>query len=186
MRLLLPGDLGKHTVAEGTKVGSLPVTADRPRYKWAASPQQSPSSFLQKTASGMAEPGSEASSEESLGTTEPTEGAPKSPKQKQPRCRRRRRRHCLDSFATYFPRVLRQVHEGLSLSQEAVSVLDSFAKDIFERIADEATCLVRSTKRSTISYGEIQTAVRLLLPGDLGKHAVAEGTKALIRYISRR
>uniref|UniRef100_A0A3Q2H5Q9 H2B.W histone 1 n=2 Tax=Equus TaxID=9789 RepID=A0A3Q2H5Q9_HORSE len=147
---------------------------------------QSPSSFLQKTASGMAEPGSEASSEESLGTTEPTEGAPKSPKQKQPRCRRRRRRHCLDSFATYFPRVLRQVHEGLSLSQEAVSVLDSFAKDIFERIADEATCLVRSTKRSTISYGEIQTAVRLLLPGDLGKHAVAEGTKALIRYISRR
>uniref|UniRef100_A0A8C4LUH8 Histone H2B n=1 Tax=Equus asinus TaxID=9793 RepID=A0A8C4LUH8_EQUAS len=151
-------------------------------------PQQSPSSFLQKTASGMAEPGSEASSEESLGTTEPTEAAPKSPKQKQPRRRRRRRRRrcCLDSFATYFPRVLRQVHEGLSLSQEAVSVLDSFAKDIFERIADEATCLVRSTKRSTISCREIQTAVRLLLPGDLGKHAVAEGTKALIRYISRR
>ncbi|XP_070462225.1 histone H2B type W-T-like [Equus przewalskii] len=138
----------------------------------------------------MAEPGSEPSSEESLGTTEPTEADPKSLKQKQPRRRRRRRRRrrcrCLDSFATYFPRVLRQVHEGLSLSQEAVSVLDSFAKDIFERIADEATCLVRSTKRSTISYGEIQTAVRLLLPGDLGKHAVAEGTKALIRYISRR
>ncbi|XP_070113242.1 histone H2B type W-T-like [Equus caballus] len=133
----------------------------------------------------MAEPGSEPSSEESLGTTEPTEADPKSLKQKQPRRRRRRRRR-LDSFATYFPRVLRQVHEGLSLSQEAVSVLDSFAKDIFERIADEATCLVRSTKRSTISYGEIQTAVRLLLPGDLGKHAVAEGTKALIRYISRR
>ncbi|XP_046505428.1 late histone H2B.L4-like [Equus quagga] len=137
----------------------------------------------------MAEPGSEASSEESLGTTEPTEAAPKSPKQKQPRRRRRRhrrRRHCLDSFATYFPRVLRQVHEGLSLSQEAVSVLDSFAKDIFERIAGEAALLARSTKRSTISSREIQTAVRLLLPGDLAKHAVAEGTKALIRYISRR
>nr|XP_044619700.1 late histone H2B.L4-like [Equus asinus] len=139
----------------------------------------------------MAEPGSEPSSEESLGTTEPTEADPKSLKQKQPRrrrrrCRRCRRCRCLDSFATYFPRVLRRVHEGLSLSQEAVSVLDSFAKDIFERIAGEATCLVRSTKRSTISCREIQTAVRLLLPGDLGKHAVAEGTKALIRYISRR
>uniref|UniRef100_A0A5F5PT92 H2B.W histone 4 n=1 Tax=Equus caballus TaxID=9796 RepID=A0A5F5PT92_HORSE len=170
------------------QIGSLPVTSERRLYKRATVPEEPPFSFLGDcpgTACDMAEPVAEPSSEESLGTTEPAEADPKSPKQKQPRPRRHRRR-CLDSFATYFPRVLRRVHEGLSLSQEAVSVLDSFAKDIFERIADEATCLVRSTKRSTISYGEIQTAVRLLLPGDLGKHAVAEGTKALIRYISRR
>ncbi|EFB26914.1 hypothetical protein PANDA_022138, partial [Ailuropoda melanoleuca] len=59
-----------------------------------------------------------------------------------------------------------------------VSVIDSFVKDIFERIADEAARLARSTKgsnkHSTISSGEIQTAVRLLLPGEIGKHAVSE------------
>ncbi|EFB13279.1 hypothetical protein PANDA_022397, partial [Ailuropoda melanoleuca] len=106
---------------------------------------------------------------------------PKSPKQKQkqPRrqCRRRCRR-CPNSFATYFPRVLKQVHEGLSLSKKAVSVMDSFLKDIFEHIADEAAHLARSTKgsnnHSTISSREIQTAVRLLLPGEIGKHAVSE------------
>ncbi|XP_058391257.1 late histone H2B.L4-like [Diceros bicornis minor] len=131
----------------------------------------------------MAEPVSEMSSEESLGTKEPTEADPKSLKQKQPR---RRRRRCSDSFAVYFPRVLKRVHEGLSLSRETVSVMDSFVKDIFERIADEAARLVRSTKRSTMSSREIQTAVRLLLPGEIGKHAVSEATKAVIRYTSRR
>jgi hypothetical protein len=31
---------------------------------------------------------------------------------------------------------------------------------------------------------EIQTAVRLLLPGELAKHAVSEGTKAVTKYTS--
>ncbi|XP_004412273.1 PREDICTED: histone H2B type W-T-like [Odobenus rosmarus divergens] len=86
------------------------------------------------------------------------------------------------SFAAYFPRVLKQVHEGLSLSQKTVSILDSFVKDMFDRIADEASRLARSTKCSTITTREIQTAVRLLLPGEIGKHAESEATKAIIRY----
>ncbi|XP_044768169.1 probable histone H2B 4, partial [Neomonachus schauinslandi] len=119
-------------------------------------------------------------------TEDPTAADPKSPKQKQPR-RRARRRHCLpNSFATYFPRVLKQVREGLSLSQKTVSVMDSFVKDIFERIADEASRLARSTKRSTITSREIQTAVRLLLPGEIGKHAVSEASKAVISYTLRQ
>ena len=149
----------------------------------------------------MAEPGCETSSEESLGTEEPSAADPKSPKQKQkqkqkqPRhqCRRHCRRRCHrrhDSFAAYFPRVLKQVHEGLSLSKKAVSVMDSFVKDIFERIADEAARLARSTKgsnkHSTINSREIQTAVRLLLPGELAKHAVSEGTKAVTKYTSAK
>ncbi|XP_044090643.1 late histone H2B.L1-like [Neovison vison] len=139
----------------------------------------------------MAEPGCENSREESLGTgEEPTEADPKGPKQNSPRgqCRRRRRRRCRrrccshPSFATYFPRVLKQVHEGLSLSKKAVSVLDSFVKDMFERIADDASRLARSTQCTTITSREIQTAVRLLLPGEMGKHAASEATKAILRY----
>ncbi|XP_045635354.1 late histone H2B.L4-like [Ursus americanus] len=137
----------------------------------------------------MAEPGCEPSSEESLGTEEPSAADPKSQKQKQPRrCGNGRHRPppAPDSFATYFPRVLKQVHEGLSFSKKAVSVMDSFVKDIFERIAYEAAHLARSTKgsnkHSTISSREIQTAVRLLLPGEIGKHAVSEATKAVIRF----
>nr|XP_012423335.1 PREDICTED: late histone H2B.L4-like [Odobenus rosmarus divergens] len=99
---------------------------------------------------------------------------------------RRCRHRCPDSFATYFPRVLKHVHEGLSLSQEAVSIMDSFVKDMFEHIAKEASRLARSTKCSTITSRDIQTAVRLLLPGEIGKHAVSEATKAVIMFNRRK
>src|SRR5215213_10230162 len=58
-----------------------------------------------------------------------------------------------------------------------MSILNSFVNDIFERTAGEASKLVVYNKRSTISSREIQTSVRLILPGELAKHAVSEGTK---------
>jgi len=48
---------------------------------------------------------------------------------------------------------------------------------IFERIATEASRLAHYNKKSTISFREIQTAIRLLLPGELAKHAVSEGNQ---------
>ncbi|KAF6773858.1 hypothetical protein AHF37_06815 [Paragonimus kellicotti] len=39
---------------------------------------------------------------------------------------------------------------------------------------------------STITSREVQTAVRLLLPGELAKHAVSEGTKAVTKYTSTK
>ena len=51
-------------------------------------------------------------------------------------------------------------------------------------ITDEAGKLVRYNKKGTLSSREIQTAVRLILPGELAKHAVSEGTKAVTKYTS--
>ncbi|KAI8477970.1 Histone H2A type 1-D [Branchiostoma belcheri] len=65
-----------------------------------------------------------------------------------------------------------------------MGIMNSFVNDIFERIAGEASRLAHYNKRSTISSREIQTAVRLLLPGELAKHAVSEGTKAVTKYTS--
>ncbi|XP_032185603.1 histone H2B type F-M-like [Mustela erminea] len=86
-----------------------------------------------------------------------------------------------DNFTTYFPRVLKQVHEGPSLLQEAVGVMDSFVKDIFEHIADKASRLACSTKHTTITSRKIQTVVHVLLPGEIGKCAVSQTSKAVIR-----
>uniref|UniRef100_A0A3B3THM5 Histone H4 n=1 Tax=Poecilia latipinna TaxID=48699 RepID=A0A3B3THM5_9TELE len=55
-----------------------------------------------------------------------------------------------------------------------------------DRIASEASRLAHYNKRSTITSREIQTAVRLLLPGELAKHAVSEGTKAVTKYTSSK
>jgi histone H2B len=88
------------------------------------------------------------------------------------------------SYSTFIYKVLKQVHPDTGISNKAMAIMNSFVNDIFERIALEAGRLARYNKRNTISSREIQTAVRLLLPGELAKHAVSEGTKAVTKYQS--
>ncbi|KAF8549140.1 histone-fold-containing protein [Imleria badia] len=63
-----------------------------------------------------------------------------------------------------------------------MAILNSFVNDIFERIATEASKLASYSKKSTIASREIQTAVRLILPGELAKHAISEGTKSVTKF----
>uniref|UniRef100_A0A8C8YKU0 Core Histone H2A/H2B/H3 domain-containing protein n=1 Tax=Prolemur simus TaxID=1328070 RepID=A0A8C8YKU0_PROSS len=131
----------------------------------------------------VTEPTSETSSEAFPGAEGPGEAeSTTAEQQKQRRRRRGRSSQGGDSFATYFHRVLKQVHNCLSLSQASVNVMDSLVHDIFERLAVEAGQLARYTKRSTITTREIQTAVRLVLPGNIGRHAVSWANKAVLRY----
>ena len=90
----------------------------------------------------------------------------------------------VQSYATYIYKVLKQVHPKTGTSKRSVSVLNSFIGDIFDRIATEASKLARYTKKKTLSSREVQTAVRLTLPGELAKHSVSEGTKAVTKYKS--
>ena len=91
-----------------------------------------------------------------------------------------------ESYAIYIYKVLKQMHPDTGVSSKAMSIMNSFVNDIFERIAAEASRLAHYNKRSTITSREIQTAVRLLLPGELAKHAVSEGTKAVTKYTSSK
>ncbi|KAJ3149388.1 histone H2B [Geranomyces variabilis] len=91
-----------------------------------------------------------------------------------------------ETYSTYIYKVLKQVHPDTGISNKAMSIMNSFVNDIFERIAGEASKLASYNKRSTISSREIQTAVRLILPGELAKHAVSEGTKAVTKYQSSK
>ena len=103
----------------------------------------------------------------------------RAPSDKKKRSRRRK-----ESYAIYIYKVLKQVHPDTGVSSKAMSIMNSFVNDIFERIAAEASRLAHYNRRSTITSREIQTAVRLLLPGELAKHAVSEGTKAVTKYTS--
>ena len=100
--------------------------------------------------------------------------------------KKKRRARRKESFSIYIYKVLKQVHPDTGISSKAMSIMNSFVNDIFERIASEASRLAHYNKRSTISSREIQTAVRLLLPGELAKHAVSEGTKAVTKYTSSK
>ena len=83
-------------------------------------------------------------------------------------------------------KVLKQVHPECGISLKAMVIMHDMCMDIFFRIAREAGNLARISKRSTLSSRDIQTSVRLLFPGELAKHAVSEGTKAVTKYESSR
>ena len=87
-----------------------------------------------------------------------------------------------ESYGIYIHKVLKQVHPDTGIKMKAMSIMNSFVNDIFERIAGEASRLAQYNKKRTMTSREIQTAVRLLLPGELAKHAVSEGTKAVTKY----
>ncbi|KAL5227045.1 hypothetical protein ABZP36_015310 [Zizania latifolia] len=82
------------------------------------------------------------------------------------------------------PRHLKQVHPDIGISSKAMSIMNSFINDIFEKLVGEAAKLARYNKKPTITSREIQTSVRLVLPGELAKHAVSEGTKAVTKFTS--
>merc|ERR1711862_477327 len=90
----------------------------------------------------------------------------------------------VETYKIYIYKVLKQVHPDTGISSEAMSIMNSFINDIFEKIATEASKLARYNKKPTVTSREIQTAVRLILPGELAKHAVSEGTKAVTKYTS--
>ena len=85
------------------------------------------------------------------------------------------------SFAIYIRRTLQGVNKSLSLSSKSMKIVNSFVTDLFERIAVEAAALARANKKATLGSREIQTAVRLVLPAELSKHALAEGVKAVAK-----
>jgi histone H2B len=86
------------------------------------------------------------------------------------------------SFATYISKVLKGASKTkLTLSSKAVKILNSLVTDFFERVAVEAAALARSGKKRTLGSREVQTAVRLTLPAELAKHAMAEGTRAVAK-----
>lgn len=86
------------------------------------------------------------------------------------------------SYNIYIYKVLKQIHPKLMISKRAMNIMNSFMTDMFDKIATESSKLVRTNMKKTLSGREVETAVRLLLPGELAEHAVSEGTKAIQKY----
>ena len=115
----------------------------------------------------------------------PPKAAKKAKKEKKPKKEGgKKKKKRTESYSIYIYKVLKQVHPDTGISSKGMLIMNSFVNDVFERIAGEASKLAKYNSKSTISSREIQTAVRLLLPGELAKHAVSEGTKAVTKFTS--
>ncbi|KAF3455149.1 hypothetical protein FNV43_RR05597 [Rhamnella rubrinervis] len=87
-------------------------------------------------------------------------------------------------YGRYVYRVMKQVHPGMRITSKALTILNNLIGDVFERLAEEASRLTKYTVRMTLTSREIQGAVRRVLPGELGRHAIAEGVKTVTTYMS--
>merc|ERR1712119_50844 len=96
---------------------------------------------------------------------------------------RRHRKKRFESYAIYIYKVLKNIHSDVGISK---NVMNSFVNDLFERVALEASKLARYHGKQTLSSHDIQSAVKLILPGDLAEHAIAEGTRALNKFSSSK
>ena len=94
----------------------------------------------------------------------------------------KKRSRNFNSYHHYIYKVLQEVHPDIRISSRAISIVNSMVNDIFERFADEAVTLSMRNKRCTVTAREIQTAVRLIFPQELAKHAMSEGIKAVDKY----
>jgi histone H2B len=83
------------------------------------------------------------------------------------------------SYSSYIYKVLKQVHPDTGISNKAMGAMNGFVHAFIEQIA---FTINQVPHKSTVTSREIQTAVRIALPGELAKHAVSEGTKAVTKF----
>ncbi|KYQ93370.1 histone H2B domain-containing protein [Tieghemostelium lacteum] len=108
--------------------------------------------------------------------------------------KKRRKKSDYTSFSHYIHLLLKSIHTSspnassseankkFTISSRAMAVMNSFVHDIFERIASQAGLLARKKKRSTLHSRDIQVAVRIILTGELSKHAIVQGMTAVNKY----
>jgi histone H2A len=82
-------------------------------------------------------------------------------------------------------RVLKQVHPDMGISKFAMQVVADLIADTTRRVVAESIFLTRQIEnKSTLTSRAVQSAVRLVLVGELAKHAVSEGCKAVTKFNS--
>ena len=78
---------------------------------------------------------------------------------------KKKKRKRKESYAIYIYKVLKQVHPDTGISSKAMSIMNSFVNDIFERIAAEASRLANSPgnkRRTAVWISRLVMVERLL------------------------
>jgi histone H2A len=94
----------------------------------------------------------------------------------------RKKRINKSGFITYVVRVLKQVHPDARITKKAGIQMSEFMILVAKFMAKHSREAILGKERVTITSREIQNATRSFLPGELAKHAVSEGTKAVTKY----
>ncbi|XP_033221015.1 late histone H2B.L4-like [Belonocnema kinseyi] len=87
-----------------------------------------------------------------------------------------------ENYTYYLKKILKMLHPDTTISREALNDVNDLMNDIFHRITSEASRFTKDENCCTIVHGKIEMAVKNLFSGLLKKHAIIEGTKAIMKY----
>ena len=90
-----------------------------------------------------------------------------------------------ETFALYIYKVLKEASgnkESRGINKKAMNIMNSMVFDVFDRLSLQASKLIRSNGKHTLSFREVESSVKLLFPSDLAHHAIQEGRKAVEKF----
>ena len=95
-------------------------------------------------------------------------------------------RDAVNSYARAIHATLQAIASpvAMTLSKKAAAILNDMLVDVRDRLAGETGSLMRVRKAVTLTAADVQAATRLCFPGELAKHAVIEGSKAVSAFDS--
>ena len=115
----------------------------------------------------------------------PKKSPSKSPKKspsKSPKAGAKKKPRAL-GFKTYINTILKQMHPNMGSRDLAKETIDEvLLQPLVKKIISVSRSMTVNRKEVTIQSKDIQAAVRSVLPGELAKHAVSEGTKTVTKY----
>lgn len=85
-------------------------------------------------------------------------------------------------FEIYIRRLMKIINENITISRDAMDVLNTLCMDIIGRILKEATDLIKYNRTSTLGIREIKSATKLVLPQELANYAIVDANKAWKKY----
>ena len=89
----------------------------------------------------------------------------------------------LQNFKSYLFRILKKDEpEEAGISKDAMNMMNSILLQVYRKVTFNVAQL---NMGETMTGKDIQTAVKLCIPGELGKHAMQEATTALMKYQKR-
>ncbi len=86
------------------------------------------------------------------------------------------------SYGTYVYKVLKQVHPDTGISGPALESANQLVHFTLKKIMKHVNVVKTKVGVSTVSTALVKSGLQLCLPGELLKHSIAEGTKAVAKY----
>ena len=87
-----------------------------------------------------------------------------------------------ENFTRSIWKVLKQVHPEIGISKVAMTTMNSIILEFYRTVGKEAQTLNQKAGRRGMNAQDIQSAVKIVVPGELCKHAVAQAATAITKY----